>query len=613
MKYRLIFILLTIYLNGSGQSYRWQQKVDYKIHVDFDDEKHQYKGNQFVTLWNKSPDTLSKLYFHLYFNAFQPGSDMDIRSQLISDPDPRIGKRIGALTENEIGFIEFKSIQHNGKKLKYNIEGTILIVELNQVLLPMDSVIIELEYKAQVPLQIRRSGRNNREGIDYSMAQWYPKLCNYDEQGWHTPSYVAREFYGPWGNFDVTIEMDSKFCLGATGILQNPNEVSCGNLNQDRKSKKNSWHFIAEQVHDFVWAAEPDYTHKIYTRANGCQLHFYYIENEKTKESWSQLPLIIDTAFAYIETHFGPYPYPIYSFIQAGDGGMEYPMATLITGNRPLISLVGVSIHELMHSWYQMMLATNESLYPWMDEGFTAYAEEEVMNHLKKLKLIPGSYVEDPHLETLKNYVEFIKSGLEEALSTHADHYTTNTAYGQASYNKGALCLQQLKNILGSKPFQQGMLNYYWKWRFRHPNPNDFFREMEKVSDMELDWFKEYFVYSTKKMDYGIDSVYKDHGKTMCRLQRIGLFPMPVELLVKLHSGKTLSYYIPLNLMLGTKVFDEEKVPVKLKPWSWINPFYTFEIDAQLDDIESIEIDPKQQILDINTLNNSINLNQLNR
>lgn len=611
MKFVLLIALLIVSELGTGQSYRWQQRVNYTMSVELDSENHQLKGNQYLTLYNNSPDTLTRLYYHLYFNAFQPGSDMDIRSRNIIDPDPRIGKRIASLTSDEIGYHDIKCVQQESKKLKFSIHGTILQVELNKPIYPLDSATIEIEFKSQVPVQIRRSGRNNKEGIDYSMAQWYPKLCNYDEQGWHTPPYVAREFYGPWGRFDVTIKMDSEFCIGATGLLQNPENVGCGYSSDESKGKSKTWHFIAENVHDFVWAADRDYTHKIYTRKNNCKLHFLYQENDKTKDAWSALPVIIDSALQFIETNFGPYAYSGYSFIQGGDGGMEYPMATLITGNRPLISLVGVSIHELMHSWYQMMLATNESLYPWMDEGFASFAEEEVINHLKKLNLIPGQFVADPHRETIHNYIDFINSGREESLSTHADHYSTNTAYGQESYNKGALCLVELKYIIGETAFRQGMLNYYWRWRFRHPNPNDFFREMEKVSGMELDWFKEYYVYSTKTMDYSIDSLYVKDSKTICRLKRIGLFPMPIEVRVEFKSASSTLYYIPLNLMLGTKPFEGNMNVVQLKEWSWVNPYYEFTIDASIESIKSIQIDPENQMLDVNSSNNLI-LNNLN-
>lgn len=605
---RLSIILIGCLNMTHAQSYRWQQRVEYKMQIDFDADNHQFDGNQNLKLWNNSPDTLKKLFYHLYINAFQPGSDMDIKSREIADPDPRIGNRIQKLNKEEIGFHKIYFIKQGRERLKYTVHGTILEVLLEKPVKPGESVTIDMSFRSQVPVQIRRSGRNNAEGIDYSMAQWYPKLCNYDEQGWHTPSYIAREFYGPWGDFDVTIYMDKKYCIAATGILQNPDEVGCGYSKNATNRNKKVWKFHAENVHDFVWTADPDYTHTTFTRKNGCVLHFFYQENEKTKESWSQLPKILDKAFDFIETKYGPYPFPAYSFIQGGDGGMEYPMATLITGNRSINSLVGVSLHELMHSWYQMMLATNESLYPWMDEGFASYAEEEVFNYLKQEKIISGEPAIDPHLETIKNYIAFAQSGLEEALSTHADHYATNRAYGMAAYVKGAVCLAELKYIIGENAFNKGMLDYYWQWKFRHPNPNDFIRVMEKAADLELDWFKEYFVYTTKKVDYGIDSIYEANGKSIIKLKRHELFPMPVEVKVSFTDGKQILYYIPLDLMMGSKQFTDTKRVQPLPAWSWVNPVYQFDIDRKLSEISEIRLNPENQLIDINSSNDVISL-----
>lgn len=603
MWFRVNILFITFLNLSSAQSYRWQQRVEYNMEIDFDADDHQFEGMQSLKLWNNSPDTLRKLYYHLYFNAFQPGSDMDVRSRDLPDPDSRIGGRIQLLTKDEIGYHKIHWIKQGKNKLEYFIHGTILEVKLKKPLAPSESVSLDMSFHSQVPVQIRRSGRNNKEGIDYSMSQWYPKLCNYDEQGWHTPSYVAREFYAPWGDFNVTIYIDKKYCVAATGILQNPDDVGCGYSEKTSTRYKKIWKFVANNVHDFVWAADPDYTHTTFKRKNDCVLHFFYQDNERTKDSWTELPKIIDKALDFIESRYGPYAYKSYSFIQGGDGGMEYPMATLISGNRPIISLVGVSIHELMHSWYQMMLATNESLYPWMDEGFASYAEEEVINYLHKEKFLAGEVLDDPHAETISNYIAFAKSGGEEALTTHADHYTTNRAYGMASYVKGDVCLTQLKYIIGTEAFDIGMLDYYWKWKFRHPNPNDFIRIMEKASDLELDWFKEYFVYSTKKVDYAIDSVYSANGKTICRLKREDLFPMPVEVKVRFADGKNVLYYIPLNLMMGRKQFSQNENVQQLTEWSWVNPYYEFEIDKKLNEIIDIRLNPDNQLIDVNSIN----------
>ena len=276
----------------------------------------------------------------------------------------------------------------DGKDCRFTLSETVLEVTLLEPIRPRSSVVFEMEFESQVPLQIRRSGRDNKEGIAYSMTQWYPKMAEYDYQGWHTSPYVAREFYGVWGDFEVNITIDRSYVMGASGVLQNPAEIGygyepAGTAVRPARGDRFTWRWKAENVHDFAWAADPDYTHTRLERKDGLTLHFFYQENEKTKENWEALPKVMDKAFDFINEHFGQYPYSSYAFIQGGDGGMEYPMATLITGERKMSSLIGVSIHELMHAWYYGVLGNNESLYPWMDEGFTEYATSEVENHFK--------------------------------------------------------------------------------------------------------------------------------------------------------------------------------------------------------------------------------------
>ncbi|MDO8971549.1 MAG: hypothetical protein Q7U74_12720 [Saprospiraceae bacterium] len=199
MKY-LLSISLSLLILSLVHGQRWQQRVDYQIQADMDVSKHQYKGTLRLSYTNNSPDTLDRAFWHLYFNAFQPNSMMDVRSRNIADADPRVGSRISKLKPEEHGWIKVKSLMHNGKSLQFETVETILEVALSEPILPGATTVFEMEWDAQVPIQVRRSGRDSREGIDYSMAQWYPKLCAYDEQGWHANPYLAREFYGNWGD-----------------------------------------------------------------------------------------------------------------------------------------------------------------------------------------------------------------------------------------------------------------------------------------------------------------------------------------------------------------------------------------------------------------------------
>lgn len=612
-KYMVCCLLAGSWLQVQAQPDRWQQRVKYTMDINMDAPANRLSGKQQLEYFNNSPDTLHKVFYHLYWNAFQPGSMMDVRSQELGkvllgaskrqDWDARVRDRISKLQPDEIGYQKVISLKHDGKPQSFKVVETILEVVLDKPVLPHSKTVFEMEFEAQVPVQIRRSGRNNSEGVDFSMAQWYPKMCEYDYEGWHPTPYIAREFYGVWGDYEVKITIDKKYVLGGTGYVQNPNQVGHGYEKPGTKvlrpaGDKLTWHFVAPNVHDFVWAADPDYKH-ITQKVDGFTAHFFYIENEKTKDTWPQLAKMIPPAYAWIKAHYGPYPYEQYSFIQGGDGGMEYPMATLIMGNGKMDGLYGVAIHEWMHSWYQGMLATNESLYPWMDEGFTTFGEDNtIYNTVDSLK------GRNPHAGSYANYFNLVRSGYEEPMSTHSDHFNTNYGYSINAYSKGAVFLEQLGYVIGAKNRDNGLLRYYRNWRFKHPNVNDFVREMEKESGIQLDWYKQYFVNSTKHIDYAIDSVYEKDNKAIVRLRRVGLMPMPVDFLVTAKNGAKVMHYIPLSIMFGEKPAEDAVKRVVHTGWYWTNPTYEFELDIPIRDIQEIEIDPSQRMADIDRSNN---------
>lgn len=599
----LIFMMSSLHAQKPGY---WQQEVDYAMEIKMNVETNRYTGHQKLVYTNHSPDTLDRVFYHLYLNAFQPGSMMDVRSRTIIDPDTRVGDRISKLGPDEIGYQKVQQLQQDGKNVKFREEGTILVVDLDQPILPGEETVLEMDFEAQVPLQIRRTGRDNLEGIRYSMSQWYPKISEYDERGWHPTPYIGREFHSVWGNFDVKIEIDKDYIIAATGQLQNAEEIGYGYTDQpvSHDGKKTlTWHFTADQVLDFVWAADPDYTHERHMASNGVEMHFFYQKGEETK-AWDQLPEIMSEVMDYAEKHFGKYVYDRYSFIQGGDGGMEYPMATLITGHRSITSLTGVSVHEIMHSWYQHLLATNESLYPWVDEGFTSYASTRIMSHLREKGLLPGEASDDPFESSYERYAQLVHMGIEEPLTTHADHYHTNTAYGVAAYVKGAIFLHQLEYILGKEVFDRVLHRYYNTWKFRHPTDLDFIRVAEKESGLILDWYYEYWVQTTKSIDYGIESVTADGTTTRIALVREGLMPMPVDVYVTRRSAATEVFTIPLKMMRGVKKKDASLSLHAEEAWPWVNREYTLNIPIPLDDILEVEIDQSGRLADVDRENN---------
>lgn len=617
MKSYIVTLLILIGLNSytSAQSCYWQQSVEYKMDIDFDVKKNKFDGTQILKYTNNSPDTIGQVYYHLYFNAFQPGSVMDERNKVLPDTDPRVGDRISSLKKNEIGYHKIESLELNGKATDFTVNGTILEVKLPEMIKPGESVEFKMKFNSQVPIQIRRSGRDNKEGIRYSMAQWYPKICAYDMDGWHPYPYIGREFYSPWGDFEVNISIDKDYVLGATGVLQNPNIVGKGYEVSDfkveeTKSKKLTWKYKADNVIDFVWAADPDYKVISKVAHDGTTLYFIYQPNENTTENWNKLPEILDKALMFMNERYGKYPYPQYSFIQAGDGGMEYPMATLITGERSLGSLTGVSVHEWMHSWYQFMLATNEAKYPWMDEGFTSFATNETMQYLVESEVLNGNVKSNEHINSYISYINLTNAGQDEPLSTPSDNYSTNTAYGIASYSKGNVYLNQMEYILGEETFARALPAYFYKWRYKHPTPSDFLKVMEDYSGLVLDWYNDYFVNTTYKIDYGVKSVNKAgmFGGTDIVLQRIGKMPMPLDVKITLDDGSETIYHIPLDIMRGDKSSDPEVYGdaefIVLKDWNWVNPEYTFKIKPTKKKVTSIDLNPSEKLADVNPENN---------
>lgn len=578
----------------------WQQKVHYIMDIDMDVEKHQYTGRQTLTYYNNSPDTLHEVYYHLYFNAFQPGSMMDVRSRTIADPDRRVMDRISKLTPEEIGYQKVQTLTQKGQPLSYEVFGTVLKATLNEPIVPYGVTFLEMKWDAQVPLQIRRSGRDNKESIDFTMTQWYPKIAEYDRDGWHADQYVGREFYGVYGNFEVDIHIAKNYAVAGTGVLMNAREVGFGyegyEKGKGQRGKKLTWKFQAENVHDFAFAADPNYVHDVVKIDNGPVVHLFYDEESANITNWKKIQEgYLQQYFDFMAAHFGAYPYPQFSIIQGGDGGMEYPMCTMVRGNSANFeSFLGLFVHEATHNWYYGVIGTNETAYPWMDEGFTSYAEEKFMHELfpdNGQMPFEGSYGAYMYMDSL---------GVREPLRTPGDHFNTNMVYSINSYSAGALFLNQLEYVVGEGAFARGMMRYWDTWKFKHPKPEDFIRIMELESKLHLDWYLSYYVDQVKRIDYAVDSVQPVKGGARVYLSRKGTFPMPLDVKITLEDGRSIHYNIPLLSMYGFKAEAEEMAT----PWPWTHPTYELLVPTGDATIEHIEIDPSQRMLDVDRTNN---------
>ncbi|CAM4106451.1 M1 family metallopeptidase [Zobellia nedashkovskayae] len=603
-----VMLLLSQAAIAQNGSY-WQQHVDYNMEVDMNVENFLYTGTQKLVYTNNSPDELTRVYYHLFFNAFQPGSEMDMRLQSIPDPDGRMtdeekNSRIAALKENEIGYLHATSLTQDGVKVDFVEEETILVVELAKPLPPGGKTTFEMEFKGQVPVQVRRSGRNSAEGVALSMSQWYPKLAEYDFEGWHADPYIAREFQGVWGDFDVKLTIDKNYVVGGTGYLQNPQEIGHGYEAPGTKVKKQkgktlTWHFKAPMVHDFMWAADPEYIHDTLQVENGPMLHFLYKDNKDILDNWKKLQPKTAEFMKFFSKNIGEYPYEQYSVIQGGDGGMEYAMATLITGERKFGSLAGVTAHELAHSWFQHILATNESKHEWMDEGFTTFISTLAMNEVME------ENKENPFEGSYKGYYSLVNSGKEQPQTTHADRYDLNFAYGIAAYSKGSIFLSQLGYVIGQDKLMETIHKYYEDFKFKHPVPNDIKRTAEKVSGMELDWYLTDWTQTTNTIDYGITEVKDNAGKTEVSMVRTGNMPMPLDILVIYEDDTKETFYAPLRMMRGEKENPFPQIDrTVLEDWPWAQSNYSFTINKPIASIKAVVIDPSQLMADINQEDN---------
>jgi hypothetical protein len=611
LRFFIFFLVLqSVVKMGSAQPERWQQRVKYSMDINMNVTNNRLTGKQQLDYTNHSPDTLKKVFYHLYWNAFQPNSMMDNRSRALGqisfrgepDWDERIKDRIQHLTPDEIGYQKIISLKMNGVPQPFQPEETILEVNLTRPILPNSTVHFEMEFEAQVPLQIRRSGRDNPETqVRYSMSQWYPKICEYDYEGWHATPYVGREFYGVWGDFDVNIHIDKSYILGGTGYLQNPQEIGYGYETSGTKvsrpaGDKLNWHFYAPNVHDFVWAADPEFKHVSKKMRNDLTMHLLYKTTTSPDKAWLHILDVFEQALPYIEKVYGAYPYKQFSFIQGGDDGMEYPMATLLKD-------ASGYMHEFMHSWYQGMLGTNELKYPWMDEGFTDYAGARNWGYLSK-----DTSADQIYQNEYNGYFSLAKiKDIQEPMTTYADYFSTNAGYEYSSYYKGAVFMVQLGYIVGDQVLDKILLEYYHQWRFKHPNPDDFFRIAEKVSNIQLDWYQDFWIKSIKKIDYGIDSLWEVNGKTRIRLRMLGQMPMPIDVLLQFRDGSKELAYIPLYSMFGNKPEEDKTIPrFVYDPWKWTSPTYEFEVNHKLTDLRLVEIDASHRMADVNRNNNRL-------
>ncbi|WP_251953210.1 M1 family metallopeptidase [Salinibacter ruber] len=613
----LLLLLCSPALAVAQSPSQWQQHVDYEMEIRLNPETHQVDGHQRLTYTNNSPDTLRTVYYHLYFNAFQPQSMMAERNRHLPDPDGRTVPRIFNLTPDEQGRQTVTSLTQDGTPVSYEMYDTVLRVDLAEPIPPGTSTTFVMDYRSQVPLQTRRSGRNSRgDDIDYTMTQWYPKMAEYDERGWHANYYINREYYAPYGEFDVEITLPAEYTIGATGVLQNPDEVGHGYDIDGSGTWRPSdglpdadtltWHFRAEDVHNFAWSADPDYIHDKVT-ADGTTHHILY--KPEVAEQWRPLRNNMPDLTAYFSDEYGDYPYPQMTVAQGGDGGMEYPMFTVVSSydgpefeeKSSYRSILGTTVHEFAHMWFYSALGSNEADYAWMDEGFTSYATTEGMAHLA------GQPAD--HTGARQSVVTMHKLGIAEPFSTPADWFSTNTAYGITSYPGGQMLVDMLGYVMGDAQRDQWLRRYFRERAGMHPDPFDLELFAEQESGLMLDWYFQQVTESTRTVDDAItdlDQRRTGDGMTVdLTLKRKGTLRLPQDVKLTLADGTTQWLNVPLASMHGHKPVPDDWIVTE--PWPWVAPEKTVSVTVD-SRVEKAVIDPNGETPDVNRLNNSTTL-----
>ncbi|MFY8000869.1 MAG: M1 family metallopeptidase, partial [Candidatus Kapaibacteriota bacterium] len=414
------------------------------MNVTVNDDDFTFKGTSRVEFTNNTPDTLRQIFFHAHFNAFQPNSLTHKRVAAIG-PNRLKPETFANLKPNEIGKLDILPGTSNGAPFTVERLGTIIRLDLSKPLLPQERITLEFEFVGQVPVQVRRSGRNNAQGVRYSMAQWFPKLCQYDAHGWQNNQFVLREFYGVWGKYDVKITLPAKLVVGASGDLQNPQECGFGYVatgdttvtprpDAEKPQGMKTWHFVAFPVHDFAWVADADYIHRVVkmpaSSPVSAGMTFHILTKPKYDAVWKNATDWLPRIFRFLGEKYLPYPYKQFTCAQAGDGGMEYPNLVMIRSG-DYNGTLGTVAHEATHQWFYGLAANNETKHAWMDEGITDYLTDRIMAEEFKIdEQTRSTWLENAliprrkdALESNRSFLRVYALGYDEPLSIPHDRF----------------------------------------------------------------------------------------------------------------------------------------------------------------------------------------------
>ncbi|MEW5800256.1 MAG: M1 family aminopeptidase [Bacteroidota bacterium] len=611
----------TLTLSGKPSSSNWQQRVDYSVKAELFPDSNNVKGTAAITYYNNSPDTLTTLVWHLYQNVFR------------IDTSPRKNDEQNSRALVVTKGMTIEKISVDSIPLVMKIDETLMETLLPKPLPPHSTAVIHVEWQYDIPSDPDlRTGSN---GDDFGICQWYPQIAVYDaERGWdRTPYLGIAEFYTEYGNWNVEIMLPKKFIVASTGTLLNPSEILSSNqlirfnsiskdsviqivrsddsvAVNDTTDGKKTWKFSAENVRDFAWAASPEYVWDATKTNDGVNIYAFYKPKDsvastsfiiKNGDNWNRGAEVARFTIEYMSQHYGKYLYPQATVVSGPVRGMEYPMMVFIDDGNAVTNFMWTTIiHELIHEWYPMMIGSNETNYPFMDEGFTTFATAEVTEQLYGNNgFFHPAFAERYSWLALPNnndrvhvqrvYLNEARRGSGAALMSHP-YSILSSQYGIMAYDKPATVMVMLEDLLGREIFLKAMNEYYDRWKFRHPYPRDFFAAIEDVAGRDLDWFWNQWFDQTWKLDIALDDVecIEKNGrwKTILTLQNNEPAKMPATVRLTFADGSVKDVR-----------FSEEL-------WSKTNRA-EFVVDSLPAKVTNVVIDPDLKLADVNRLNNS--------
>lgn len=606
----------------------WQQDTYYKIKAEIDERTDIISAEEQLIYTNNSPDTLTFVFFHLYQNAFQPGSYFDQLHQA-NKTKPEYGR----YEANRLNTI-IEKIHSNGVELRTEYDNTILKVWLSEPLLPNQSFTFDIAFKTYFD---KGSVRRRMKVFDaygnkhYDGVHWYPRICVYDRKfGWETDQHLGKEFYGDFGAYDVELTFAENYVVEATGFLLNKEEALPKDLREkldirnfakkpwEEKpsviipydpAKRKTWKYHAENVHDFAFTADP--TYRIgEAEWNGIQI--ISLAQEPHASGWQNAAEYTAKVIETYSRDFGMYVYNKMVVADARDG-MEYPMITLDGGSDP--GYRGLLAHEVGHNWFFGQVGNNETYRASLDEGFTQFltvwAVERIDGRIVKNNT-PQTYSQrhsrptDKRFASVYNgYLQDAIRGSETTLNTHSDDFDGalghGGGYGQVYY-KTATMLFNLQYVLGDSLFTLAMKNYFNQWKIAHPYVEDFRNSIIRYTKTDLNWFFDQWFETSKTIDYAVQKVSPNKdGSYNIKFRRNGEMQMPVDFTIYDKQGAKHDFYIP-------NTWSEKNTRAEILPrwigWGKLRSDYTATVKIP-NGIERVVIDTSQRLADINMLNNS--------